>query len=351
MLTTANLLLGIKQLATAQVRTDFEFVEPCLYQSLLVSISRQVEFSNLGNYCLNFVARWTTYKNGLKYWKPITNGQRWRVTIDRREIYPHGPFKPLTKGLRKTGGRNNTGRITCRHRGGGRKRLYRFIDFKRETENLKAEVQRIEYDPNRTGYIALVKYDQGENERTMYSYILAPQKVKPGDTIMSGDEAPLKPGNSLKLRNIPTGMRIHNIELVPGRGGQMCRSAGCYSTLLQKGEDGYGIVRLPSGEQRKLRLDCRATIGVMSNPQNKNRVIAKAGYKRLMGIRPTVRGVAMNPVDHPHGGGEGRTSGGRPSVSPWGVPCKGGYRTRKKSKWTNKFIVLSRHKLKKRRRK
>lgn len=204
----------------------------------------------------------------------------------------------------------------------------------------------------------------GETERTMYSYVLAPQKVKAGDMIMSGVEAPLKPGNTLKLHNIPTGMRIHNIELVPGRGGQMCRSAGCYSTLLQKGEDGYGTVRLPSGgdtlssennvllgEQRKLRLDCRATIGVMSNPQNKNRVIAKAGYKRLMGIRPTVRGVAMNPVDHPHGGGEGRTSGGRPSVSPWGVPCKGGYRTRKKGKWTDKFIVLSRHKLKKRRRK
>jgi len=270
------------------------------------------------------------------------------VTIDRRDIYQHGPFKPLTKGLRKTGGRNNTGQITCWHRGGGCKRLYRFVDFKREKEALKGEVQRIEYDPNRTGYIALVKYDRGENG-DMFSYILAPQTLKPGDSVTSGTTAPLKPGNALKLQNIPTGMKIHNIELTPGKGGQMCRSAGCSSTLVQKGEDGYAVLRLPSGEQRKVSLHCRASVGAMSNPQNKNRVIGKAGYKRLMGFRPTVRGVAMNPVDHPHGGGEGKTSGGRPSVSPWGVPCKG-HRTRKKNKRSDKYIVLSRHKAKKRKR-
>lgn len=197
----------------------------------------------------------------------------------------------------------------------------------------------------------------------MFSYVLAPQALKPGDPITSGADAPLKPGNTLKLKNIPTGMKIHNIELTPGKGGQMCRSAGCSGSLVQKGEDGYAVLRLPSGpkvltvnnnlmllgEQRRVSLHCRATVGVMSNPQNKNRVIGKAGYKRLMGFRPTVRGVAMNPVDHPHGGGEGKTSGGRPSVSSWGIPCKG-HRTRKRNKPSDKFIVLSRHKAKKKKR-
>ncbi|GMH40258.1 hypothetical protein BSKO_08162 [Bryopsis sp. KO-2023] len=291
----------------------------------------------------------STKASGLKYWKPTSNGQRFRVTIDRKAagIWPGKPYKPLTKGMSKSGGRNNSGKTTIWHRGGGNRRKYRLIDFKRLKEGMPAVVERLEHDPNRSGYIALVKYDRGEEKSPLFNYILAPQQIKQGDTVMSGPGSPVKPGNSFQLKDIPAGIKIHNIEMRPGGGGQLCRAAGTSATMLKKGQDGYAILRLPSGEQRKVLSRCRATIGVVSNPMHTNRKLGKGGIKRWMGRRPVVRGVAMNPVDHPMGGGEGKASGGRPSVTPWGKLTKG--KKTRRCKRTDKFIVVPRHKAKKKR--
>ena len=245
-------------------------------------------------------------------------------------------MKALTVGLKKRGGRNNAGRITVWHKGGGHKRLYRVIDFKRDLEGVRGVIRRLEYDPNRTTHIALVDYEGGHKS----SYVLAPHGAQAGDALESGPESDIKIGNALPLKNIPLSTTIHNIELVPGRGGQMCRSAGSSATLVKKGDDGYCVVRLPSGEQRLVLEGCKATIGMLSNRGHQNRNIGKAGANRWRGIRPTTRGVAMNPIDHPHGGGEGRTSGGRPSCTPWGVHTKG-HRTRN-NKRTDQFRVSRR---------
>lgn len=284
---------------------------------------------------------------GLKYWKPTSNGQRFRVTVNAN-VWKGKPFKPLTKGISRTGGRNSSGRITSWHIGGGHRKKYRRISFAHDAalEGHQGIIQRIEYDPNRSGHIALVKYRKGLGQKAIYTYMLAPQNIGPGGTVMSGTDVPIKPGNTLPLSNIPAGQKIYNIELTPGKGAQLCRAAGCTSTLVQKANDGFAVVRLPSGEQRKVLSGCTATIGTVSNPQRMNRVLGKGGVTRWMGRRPVVRGVAMNPIDHPHGGGEGRTSGGRPSCTPWGKPTKG--RRTRNNKRTDRFIVLSRHKAKKR---
>ncbi len=274
----------------------------------------------------------------LRNYKPVTPSTRGLVLIDRSQLYKGRPVKELTEGLQKTGGRNNTGRITTRHIGGGHKRRYRIVDFKRRKFDIGATVERIEYDPNRTAFIALLKYDDGE-----LSYILAPQRLKVGDRVLAGDKADIKPGNAMPMKSIPVGTIIHNVELKPGKGGQLARSAGAYVQLVGK-DQGMALLRMPSGEQRLVRGDCIATIGAVSNPDNQNQNLGKAGRKRWMGVRPTVRGVSMNPIDHPHGGGEGRTSGGRHPVTPWGKPTKG-KRTRT-NKRTDAQIMRRRHRAK-----
>ncbi|WP_428247040.1 50S ribosomal protein L2 [Ferrovibrio sp.] len=270
----------------------------------------------------------------LKNFKPVTPSTRGLVLIDRSQLYKGRPVKELTEGLKKSGGRNNSGQVTTRHIGGGHKRRYRMVDFKRRKFDIGASVERIEYDPNRTAFIALLKYDDGE-----VAYILAPQRLKVGDRVVAGDKADIKPGNAMPMKSIPVGTIIHNVELKPGKGGQMARSAGAYVQLVGK-DQGMALVRMPSGEQRLVRAECMATIGAVSNPDNQNQNLGKAGRKRWMGVRPTVRGVAMNPIDHPHGGGEGRTSGGRHPVTPWGKPTKG-KRTRT-NKRTQKMILRRR---------
>ena len=276
----------------------------------------------------------------LKSFKPTTPGQRNLVLVDKSDLWKGKPHKPLTEGLRKNGGRNNAGRITARRIGGGHKQSYRIVDFKRRKYDVPATVERLEYDPVRTAYIALITYEDGEQ-----AYILAPQRIKAGDTVISGEKADIKPGNAMPMRSIPVGTIIHNVEMKPGKGGQIARAAGGYVQLVGK-DAGYALLRLASGEQRMVRADCMATIGAVSNPDQKNINLGKAGRKRWLGKRPSVRGVAMNPVDHPHGGGEGRTSGGRHPVTPWGKPTKG-KRTRS-NKSTDKFIMRSRHLKKKR---
>ena len=269
-------------------------------------------------------------------YKPTSPSRRQLVTVDRSELHKGGPEKTLVAPLKKSGGRNNTGRITVRHIGGGHKRKYRVIDFKRNKQDVWAEVIHLEYDPNRTAFIALVQYEDGEK-----AYVLAPQRLKAGDKIIAGSKADILPGNALPLKNIPVGTIVHNIELKPGKGGQIARSAGAYAQLIGK-DAGYVMVRLASGEQRKILETCTATIGAVSNQDHSNENLGKAGRVRWKGVKPTVRGVAMNPVDHPHGGGEGRTSGGRHPVSPWGMPTKG-KRTRQPKKASNKLIVRRRY--------
>jgi len=276
----------------------------------------------------------------LKQYKPVTPAQRGLVLVDREGLHKGKPVKALTEGLTKSGGRNNTGRITSRRRGGGHKRTYRKIDFKRTKWDVAATVERIEYDPNRTAFIALIKYEDGE-----LAYILAPQRLAPGDTVIAGKKVDVKPGNVMPLASMPVGTIIHNVEMKPGKGGQIARSAGAYAQLIGR-DRGYAQLRLSSGEVRIVRGECVATVGAVSNPDNQNIKLAKAGRNRWLGRRPSVRGVAMNPVDHPHGGGEGRTSGGRHPVTPWGKPTKG-KRTRS-NKSSDKFIIRSRHERKKR---
>jgi len=261
----------------------------------------------------------------LKQYKPNTPSQRGLVLVDRSELWKGKPVKALTEGLNKSGGRNNKGRITSRRRGGGHKRLYRVIDFKRTKFDVSATVQRIEYDPNRSAFIALLKYEDGEE-----AYILAPQRLQEGDAVIASNRADIKPGNAMPMENMPVGTIIHNVEMKPGKGGQMARAAGTYVQLIGK-DSGYAQLRLTSGELRMVPAKCMATVGAVSNSDNQNINLSKAGRKRWMGKRPQVRGVAMNPVDHPHGGGEGRTSGGRHPVSLWGKPTKGA-RTRRKKK-------------------
>jgi len=267
----------------------------------------------------------------LKHYKPVTPSTRGLVLIDRSQLFKGRPVKELTEGLKKTGGRNHFGRITTRHIGGGHKRRYRMIDFKRRKFDVGATVERIEYDPNRTAFIALLKYDDGE-----LAYILAPQRLKVGDRVISGEKVDIKPGNAMPMKSIPVGTIIHNVEMKPAKGGQMARSAGSFVQLVGK-DQGMALLRLASGEQRLVQAECMATIGAVSNPDNQNTKLGKAGRKRWMGIRPTVRGVAMNPIDHPHGGGEGRTSGGRHPVTPWGKNTKG-KRTRNNKRTQNMIL-------------
>ncbi|MEH6672423.1 50S ribosomal protein L2 [Halopseudomonas sp.] len=268
--------------------------------------------------------------------KPTSAGRRFVVKVVNSDLHKGAPFAALVEKQGKSGGRNNNGRITTRHRGGGHKQHYRLVDFRRNKDGIPATVERIEYDPNRTAHIALLKYADGERR-----YIIAPKGVSAGDQVVSGAEAPIKPGNSLPLRNIPVGSTIHAIELKPGKGAQVARSAGASVQLVAR-EGAYVTVRLRSGEMRKVLGECRATLGEVSNGEHSLRSLGKAGANRWRGIRPTVRGVAMNPVDHPHGGGEGRTSGGRHPVSPWGFPTKGA-KTRS-NKRTDKMIVRRRSK-------
>ena len=272
----------------------------------------------------------------LKTHKPVTPGRRGLVTVDRSGLWKGKPVKGLTEGLSKSGGRNNHGRITARRRGGGHKRLYRIIDFRRRKFDVPATVTRLEYDPNRTAYIALLEYADG-----VQSYILAPQRLSAGDTVIASARADIKPGNAMPLSSIPVGTIVHNVELKAGRGGQLARSAGTYLQIVGR-DAGYALLRLGSGEVRMVRAECMATIGAVSNADQSNIKIGKAGRNRWLGKRPSVRGVAMNPVDHPHGGGEGRTSGGRHPVSPWGKPTKGA-KTRR-NKRTTKLIVRRRRK-------
>ena len=271
----------------------------------------------------------------LKKFKPDTPSKRGLILVDRSSLWKGKPEKTLTKGISSPAGRNNHGRITCRHKGGGHKRRYRLIDFRRNKHSMKATIISIEYDPNRTAFIALIEYE----DKTL-SYILAPQKLSVGDKIISGNNVDIKIGNALSLKSIPVGTIIHNVEMKPLKGGQLARSAGSYVQLVGK-DSGYALLKLRSGEVRSVRIECWATIGAVSNPDQQNIKIGKAGRNRWLGVRPTVRGVAMNPIDHPHGGGEGKTSGGRHPVSPWGQSTKGKKtRSRKKS---NKFIVKNRH--------
>ncbi len=271
----------------------------------------------------------------LKTFKPVTPSLRHLVLVDRSGLHKGAPVKELTEGLNGTGGRNNHGRVTSRRMGGGVKRRYRLVDFKRRKFDMSATVERLEYDPNRTAFLALIKYEDGE-----LSYILAPQRLKAGDVVLSGDKVDVKPGNAMPLKNMPVGTIVHNVELNPGRGGQIARSAGCYAQLIGK-DGGYAQLRLNSGELRLVRGECMASIGAVSNPDNQNINIGSAGRNRLRGVRPSVRGVAMNPVDHPHGGGEGRSSGGRHPVTPWGK-CTKGKKTRNNKK-TDRLIMRSRH--------
>jgi len=268
--------------------------------------------------------------------KPTSPGRRFVVNIKTENLHKGEPYKPLVTGLKKSGGRNSYGRITTRHQGGGHKKLYRIIDFKRDKNDIEGKVERIEYDPNRSSHIALVLYLDGERR-----YIVAPRKLSVGDSIISGDKTPLSIGNSMSLLNIPVGTFVHCIEMRPGKGAQLARSAGASAQLLAK-EGNYATLRLRSGEVRKILTSCRATIGEVGHIEHNLRKLGKAGAKRWRGIRPSVRGVAMNPVDHPHGGGEGKTSGGRDPVSPWGLPTKG-FKTRT-NRTTDKFIVRRRNK-------
>ena len=272
----------------------------------------------------------------LKTYNPTSPSRRALVQVDRSELYKGKPEKSLTEGLKRNGGRNNMGRITTRHQGGGHKRSYRVIDFKRNKWDIPATVQNLQYDPNRTAFIALIKYKDGE-----IAYILAPQRLAEGDVVIAGASVDVKPGNAMPLRAMPVGTIIHAIEMKPGKGAQIARSAGTYAQLVGR-DGGYAQVRLKSGELRMIHQECIATVGAVSNPDHMNINLGKAGRKRWLGVRPTVRGVAMNPVDHPHGGGEGRTSGGRHPVSPWGVPTKG-YRTRS-NKRTDTMILRRRNK-------
>ncbi len=267
--------------------------------------------------------------------KPTSPGRRFVVKVVNPELHKGRPYAPLLEKQTRNGGRNNMGRITTRHQGGGHKQHYRLIDFKRDKDNIPAKVERLEYDPNRSAHIALLLYADGERR-----YIIAPRDVSAGATLISGPAAPIKPGNALPLRNVPVGSQVHCVELRPGKGAQLARSAGASVQLVAR-EGNYATLRLRSGEIRKVHVDCRATIGGVGNEEHNLRSLGKAGAKRWRGIRPTVRGVAMNPVDHPHGGGEGRTSGGRHPVSPWGVPTKG-YKTRS-NKRTDPFIVRRRN--------
>jgi large subunit ribosomal protein L2 len=272
----------------------------------------------------------------LRTFKPVTPSLRGTVLIDRSELWKGKPVKGLTEGKSSTGGRNNLGRITSRFRGGGHKRAYRLVDFKRRAKlGMPATVERIEYDPNRSAFIALIKYQDGE-----LSYILAPQRLKAGDTVVAAERADVKPGNAMPLSAIPVGTIIHNLEMKPGAGGKVARAAGSYAQLVGK-DQGYAQVKLMSGELRLVRGECMATIGAVSNPDNSNQQIGKAGRSRWLGRKPHNRGVAMNPVDHPHGGGEGRTSGGRHPVTPWGKPTKGA-KTRV-NKRTDRLIVRRRN--------
>ena len=271
----------------------------------------------------------------LKTFKPTSPGLRQLIIVDRSELYKGAPEKSLTVGLKKTGGRDNFGHITSRRIGGGHKRKLRIIDFKRNKFDCEATVERLEYDPNRTSFIALIKYEDGQ-----LAYILAPQRLKAGDKVIASAKADVKPGNAMPLKSMPVGTIVHNVELKAGKGGQLVRSAGCYAQLIGK-DAGYAQLKLSSGELRIVREECLATVGAVSNPDNQNKSLGKAGRSRWLGIRPVTRGVAMNPVDHPHGGGEGRTSGGRHPVTPWGKPTKGA-KTRSNKK-TDRFIMRSRH--------
>ena len=268
--------------------------------------------------------------------KPTSPARRHLVKVVNSELHKGAPYAPLLEKKSKSGGRNNTGRITTRHIGGGHKQHYRIVDFKRNKDGIPAKIERLEYDPNRSAYIALVLYADGERR-----YIIAPQGLSAGDEIMSGSDAPIKAGNTLPLRNIPVGSTVHCIEMKVNKGAQLARSAGASVQLVAR-EGAHATLRLRSGEMRKVLIDCRATIGSVSNPEHSLRKLGKAGATRWRGVRPTVRGVAMNPVDHPHGGGEGRTSGGRHPVSPWGTPTKG-YKTRS-NKRTDSMIVRRRNK-------
>ena len=271
----------------------------------------------------------------LKTYKPTTPGQRQLVLVDRSGLYKGAPVKTLVEGQNSSGGRNNLGRITTRFRGGGHKQAYRKIDFKRAKLDAPGKVERIEYDPNRTAFIALISYADGEQ-----AYILAPQRLAVGDTIVAGESVDIKPGNAMPVGSMPVGTIIHNVELKIGKGGQIARSAGTYAQIVGRDQE-YVILRLSSSEQRLVHGRCMATVGAVSNPDNMNVSIGKAGRKRWLGRMPHNRGVAMNPIDHPHGGGEGRTSGGRHPVTPWGKPTKG--RKTRKNKATDKFIIRSRH--------
>ncbi|MGZ9097621.1 MAG: 50S ribosomal protein L2 [Micavibrio sp.] len=272
----------------------------------------------------------------LKKFNPVTPSQRQLVMVDRSKLWKGSPEKGLTEGLKKTGGRNNTGRITSRFRGGGHKRRYRLIDWTRRKWDIEATVQRLEYDPNRTAHIALIKYDDGE-----VAYILAPQRLAEGDKVVAGEKTDVKPGNAMMLKNMPVGTIIHNVEMKPGKGGQMARSAGTYAQLVGR-DQGYAQIKLASGELRVVRAECMATVGAVSNPDHLNENLGKAGRNVWKGRRPHQRGVSMNPVDHPLGGGEGRTSGGRQPVSPWGQKAKG-LKTRT-NKATDKYIIRRRKK-------
>jgi len=271
----------------------------------------------------------------LKTYNPTTPGRRQLTLVDRSHLWKGKPRKELTEGLPKSGGRNNLGRLTARRRGGGHKRSYRIIDFRRRKFDMPATVERLEFDPNRSAFIALIKYEDGE-----IAYIIAPQLLAEGDVIVSGEQVDVKPGNAMPLRAIPVGTIVHNVELKLGKGGQMARAAGSYAQIAGR-DQGYAILRLNSGEQRLVNGACMATIGAVSNPDHSNISIGKAGRNRWLGWRPHVRGVAMNPIDHPHGGGEGRTSGGRHPVTPWGKPTKG--KKTRSNKQTTKYILRSRH--------
>jgi len=275
----------------------------------------------------------------LKTYKPVTPSQRQLVLVDRSGLHKGKPVKTLTEGQHSSGGRNNNGRTTVRFRGGGHKKTFRRVDFKRRKFDVPARVERIEYDPNRTGFVALLKYEDGET-----AYILAPQRLAQGEVVVAGEHVDVKPGNAMPAGNMPIGTIVHNVEFKIGKGGQLARSAGTYAQIVGRDQD-YVILRLNSGEQRLVHGRCMATVGAVSNPDHMNISIGKAGRTRWLGWRPHNRGVAMNPIDHPHGGGEGRTSGGRHPVTPWGFPTKGKKTRRNKS--TTKFIVSSRHARKK----
>ena len=277
---------------------------------------------------------------GLITYKPTSAGRRFLITTDRSELWKGKPVKTLTEGIHSSGGRNNTGRMTSRHRGGGHKRSYRLVDFKRTRFDEVATVERLEYDPNRTAWIALVNYEDGEQ-----AYIVAPQRLAAGDKVISSMQTvDVKPGNAMPLERMPVGTIVHNVEMKPRKGGQIARSAGAYAQYVGR-DAGWAILRLNSGEQRRVHGTCLATVGAVSNQDHSNTSIGKAGRNRWLGRKPVNRGVTMNPVDHPHGGGEGRTSGGRHPVTPWGKPTKG--KKTRTNKSTNKFILISRHKRKK----